>query len=154
VDISQFLLAIIPTVLILYVPLLHENMYIPYCFITLLMHLSTVRYLHATSERPDHPSKEEGVEMVSSPSLAGTLDTSFSGSDQSLPLFNPVAATPVPSTTTTPSITGAVGSHVSIEHFLLDSNVPEKLETRHEIPEGIGGAHTLEEEQPHHFDVC
>jgi len=100
VSISQWVLGIIPTICLLYIPLLHQNTYIPYCFIMFILHISQCRCLYATSADSINSCKEkESVQMVASPSShQSTLDISLSGdtgNDRCRPLFNPFSTTPI-----------------------------------------------------------
>jgi len=84
----------------LYIPTFHENMYIAYNSTFLLGHISTIRYLRATSSNIDNQTNKnvlriKETKIANSPSsepLAASPDTSES--EPSLPLFNPFAITP------------------------------------------------------------
>jgi len=146
VGISQWTVGIGLTFCLLYIPLLHQNMYIPFCIVSLLSHVSTFRYLHATSaDGSEDDCSEEGVTMVSH-FAARASDATLDGSDR----FNPI-----PAIATTPSHIAMepVDSRLSNQSPSFASDVPEKLEIKNEnAEEGISPANTLEERN-YQFDV-
>jgi len=98
IAIITWILGQIPIICTIFIPLLHRNTYISYLIMTLLIHMSTWRYLYATSSDVGHTSKgtvETKTKIPNSPSTdpLATFDASSNGNND-LPLFNPFTPTP------------------------------------------------------------
>jgi len=138
VGMSAWLISLIPTILLLYVPVFHRNMYIVYNLIVLLAHSQSIRILFATSSDGRSPSSvkrnisKDDTKMSSAPStqqpvgLTSSLDHSNDGTSANVPLFNPFSSRPSVARTTTSSV--ELDTRVEKENILLDHAVTGKVE--------------------------
>jgi len=148
VGMSAWVISLIPTILLLYVPIFHRNMYIVYNLIVLLAHSQSIRILFATSsDGPSSPNVKRNIskddtKMSSAPSTQQpvgltSLDHSNDGTSGNVPLFNPFSSRPSVARTTTSSVEldtrvekeniTELDTRVEKENILLDP-VTEKVE--------------------------
>jgi len=123
----MFFITQIPVICLVFVPTLHENMYISYNIMILTVHFSAFRYLYASTETPNNPQKNTNPKIPPSNqplnldnsqhdrsrghSRGGDGDgnkESSRGANPSIPFFNPF--------TTNPSI------HTNTTHTTVNSN--------------------------------
>jgi len=94
------------TIWMLYITIFHQNMYIIFNIIMLLMHLSTIRYLHATSTTEKNNEQQQQNNKNSKDILPETKiilsinpnhnsrDNSDESEERAIPLFNPFSSSP------------------------------------------------------------
>jgi len=148
--IFQWTIVMALMLLMLYVPVLHENMGIPYCVITFIMHGSTVRYLRAT--KADQVTQNgESIKMINSPSSQqfGRNILDESENNQHIPLDNSNLSPATPPRLTVIS-KHDLDSRLSRENILESENLERHNEN---TEEGISQGNTLDDEQNDQFDV-